>query len=152
MLLTILTLTMNFKLTCFAVLCVFFVLFFSSSLKLSPPGSSEGAGVLPDGPLNATVGETVIFITKLIPTEEPFLSVVWDLNDVPIITSEPTTNITNPDYEGRITLFTSTGSLEVQNLNLNDSGLFSVDILPVGEPKKIGSTRLNIYGEYPNES
>uniref|UniRef100_A0A8C9ZYD6 Ig-like domain-containing protein n=1 Tax=Sander lucioperca TaxID=283035 RepID=A0A8C9ZYD6_SANLU len=114
--------------------------------KLSPPGLTKGAGVLPDGPLNAAVGATVMFTTTLTPSDKPFLSVVWTFGTKNIITSS-IVNKTGPEYEGRITLFMSTGSLELRNLALNDSGEYSVSIVPDGEPVKGGSTTLKVLGE-----
>ncbi|XP_035862627.1 carcinoembryonic antigen-related cell adhesion molecule 5-like [Sander lucioperca] len=106
-------------------------------------GLTKGAGVLPDGPLNAAVGATVMFTTTLTPSDKPFLSVVWTFGTKNIITSSGV-NKTGPEYEGRITLFMSTGSLELRNLALNDSGEYSVSIVPFGEPVKGGSTTLNV--------
>ncbi|XP_044063237.1 carcinoembryonic antigen-related cell adhesion molecule 5-like [Siniperca chuatsi] len=107
-------------------------------------GLTKGAGVLPDGPLNAAVGQTVTFITTLTPPEKPFLVVGWKFGDRDIITFNYV-NITAPEYEGRITLFMSTASLELRNLTLNDSGEYRVNIFPQGEPFKDGSTRLEVY-------
>ncbi|CAI5663692.1 unnamed protein product [Oreochromis niloticus] len=114
-------------------------------------GLSEGSGVLPDGPLNAAVGETVMFTTTLTPTETPFLSVVWVFGSKNIITSS-TANITGAGYEGRITLFPSTGSLELRSLTVNDIGEYTVRISPAGEPAKTGRTRLEIYERVSNIS
>lgn len=102
--------------------------------------------MLPDGRLNAAVGETVMFTTTLTPTETPFLSLTWTCGTKNIITSN-TVNITGSEYEGRITLFPSTGSLELRSLTLSDAGDYSVVIVPAGEAAKIGRTTLAVYGE-----
>nr|XP_033488145.1 carcinoembryonic antigen-related cell adhesion molecule 5-like isoform X2 [Epinephelus lanceolatus] len=105
-------------------------------------GLTQGAGVLPDV-LNAAVGETVMFTTTLTPPEKPFLTLGWTFNGKNIITFSGT-NSTAPEYEGRITLFMSTGSLELRNVSLHDSGVYRVNIFPYGEPQKTGETRLNV--------
>ena len=102
--------------------------------------------MLPDGPLNAAVGETVMFTTTLTPSENPVFSVSWKFDGRNIITFSGT-NVTGPGYEGRITLFMSTGSLELRNVALSDSGEYSVNILPQGGSIQNGSTRLEVYGE-----
>ncbi|XP_028435667.1 carcinoembryonic antigen-related cell adhesion molecule 5 isoform X2 [Perca flavescens] len=84
-----------------------------------------------------------MFTTTLIPSDKPFLSVVWTFGSENIITFSGK-NITGPEYEGRITLFMSTGSLELRNLDLNDSGQYSLSIIQAGGPGKTGSTTLNV--------
>ncbi|XP_042345962.1 carcinoembryonic antigen-related cell adhesion molecule 5-like isoform X3 [Plectropomus leopardus] len=106
-------------------------------------GLTKGVGVLQDSQF-AAVGETVMFTTTLTPPEQPFLTVGWQFDGRNII-SFSGKNATGPEYEGRITLFMSTGSLELRNVALNDSGEYSVSIFPFGEPQKTGSTILDVY-------
>lgn len=106
--------------------------------------------MLPDGPLPAAVGETVMLTTTLTPPENPFQAVVWsfiqNIVEKPIISSS-SSNITAPEYENRITLFRSTGSLELRHVSLNDSGVYRVTVTPVGDVQMIGQTILEILGE-----
>ncbi|KAK9514046.1 hypothetical protein VZT92_027536 [Zoarces viviparus] len=106
-------------------------------------GLTKGAGVLPDGPLNAAVGETVMFTTTRTPSETSF-QLFWKFGDKNVITFN-TNNFTGAEYEGRITLFISTGSLELRNLTPNDSGEYSVSIIPAGELAEEGKTRLDVH-------
>lgn len=87
-----------------------------------------------------------MFNTALTPPEVPITAVSWLFGEKEIITFN-VRNKTAPEYEGRITLFMSTGSLELRNLALNDSGEYRVNILRSGEPFKEGTTRLDVYGE-----
>uniref|UniRef100_A0AAQ4QUQ6 Ig-like domain-containing protein n=1 Tax=Gasterosteus aculeatus aculeatus TaxID=481459 RepID=A0AAQ4QUQ6_GASAC len=130
---------------------------------MSPPGLTKGAGVLP-GPLNAAVGETVMFSTTLTPPEIPFLTVRWRFGEKVILDYDTTSaNIPHPEYEGRITLFISTGSLELRNVTSNDSGQYSViivtglcggkhqnillsSIVPVSDVTATAKTNLSIEG------
>lgn len=113
---------------------------------MSPPGLTKGAGVLP-GPLNAAVGETVMFSTTLTPPEIPFLTVRWRFGEKVILDYNTTSaNIPHPEYEGRITLFISTGSLELRNVTSNDSGQYSVFLTGAAQIED-GSTELGVHGE-----
>ncbi|XP_068568958.1 carcinoembryonic antigen-related cell adhesion molecule 8-like [Cebidichthys violaceus] len=107
-------------------------------------GLTKGAGVLPDSHLNKAVGETVMFSTTLTPSETPFQSVTWKFGGKDIIYFN-VNNFTEPEYEGRITFFISTGSLELRNLTRDDSGEYSVSIAKAGEKPKEGNTRLDVH-------
>uniref|UniRef100_A0A8C6KKQ2 Ig-like domain-containing protein n=1 Tax=Nothobranchius furzeri TaxID=105023 RepID=A0A8C6KKQ2_NOTFU len=113
---------------------------------------SDGAGVLPEDLVNGCSGGAVTFKTNN-QTQGPFLSVGWSLGaDTPIVMHLPSMNITAPGYEGRTTLFLSTGSLELRNLKLSDSGEYRVSILPADGDERRGSTALNVYGEQGHTS
>lgn len=102
--------------------------------------------MLPDR-LNAAVRETAMFNTTLSPTEKPFQSVNWVFNSITtIIIVMNSENIIGPEYEGRITFFPSTASLELRSLTLDDTGDYTVTIIQDGIILN-GRTTLEIYGE-----
>ena len=104
-----------------------------------------GEGILPTGPLSGAVGGTVKFTTSLGPSQISFLSVSWSFKGTNIITST-SVSVTNPAYSGRITLDRATGSLELRNLVLADSGEYAITIIPDGELQKHGTITLDAYG------
>ncbi|XP_030251043.1 carcinoembryonic antigen-related cell adhesion molecule 1-like [Sparus aurata] len=105
-------------------------------------GLTKGAGVLPDGPLNETLGGTMVFNATVIPPEQTFSFVQWQFGDKIIINTA--TGVT-ADYAGRVTLFTSTGSLELRNLVLNDSGEYNVVTVSQDGSRNSGTTQLEVY-------
>nr|XP_020496243.1 carcinoembryonic antigen-related cell adhesion molecule 5-like isoform X4 [Labrus bergylta] len=110
-------------------------------VSVSFTGLTSGVGLLPDGPLNGAVGGTVMF-TTVNPPESPFVTTNWRFGDKTIIISN-IQNTTYPGYEGRITFFPSTGSLELRSLSLSDSGEYTVRITTVSEFE--GRTTLRVY-------
>uniref|UniRef100_A0A7N6C540 Ig-like domain-containing protein n=1 Tax=Anabas testudineus TaxID=64144 RepID=A0A7N6C540_ANATE len=99
--------------------------------------------------LTTAVGEKVTFTTAMTPPVTPFLVVTWSFVDskddnINIITSS-TEDITGPAYTDRITLFRSTGSLELRNLTLHDGGEYNVLIIPDGQVQQKGSCRLEMH-------
>uniref|UniRef100_A0A669C548 Ig-like domain-containing protein n=1 Tax=Oreochromis niloticus TaxID=8128 RepID=A0A669C548_ORENI len=97
-------------------------------------------------------GKTVMFTTTLTPTEKPFTSVNWNVNfSTPIIFVTNSENTIGPEYEGRITFFPSTASLELRSLTLNDTGEYFVNIVQDGTFLN-GRTTLVIYGEQMSKS
>lgn len=103
--------------------------------------------ILPPGPLSGAVAGRVRFTTTLIPTQNPFLSVSWSFKGVNIITST-SINVTNAGHRDRISLDRATGALELRNLVLQDSGQYSVTIIPEAGPQRLGKTTLNVYGGF----
>ncbi|KAJ4931234.1 hypothetical protein JOQ06_025532 [Pogonophryne albipinna] len=116
-------------------------------VSLAFTGLTEGAGVLPDG-LNAAVGRKVMFTTTLTPGT-PFKIVLWKFGSTDLFTFSES-NLTEPEYEGRITFFMSTGSLELRNLALTDSGGYSVNMFLAGGVSHSGNTKLDVYEPVSN--
>ncbi|XP_033837354.1 carcinoembryonic antigen-related cell adhesion molecule 5-like isoform X2 [Periophthalmus magnuspinnatus] len=112
-------------------------------------GLVSGAGVLPDS-VDAALGGTVMFTTSLAPTQTPFIAIGWSTGIKNIISSHAGGNFTGPEYEGKITLFISTGSLELRNVALSDTGQYSVTMIPAGAAAIEGSIILNIYEPVSN--
>uniref|UniRef100_A0A087X4U8 Ig-like domain-containing protein n=1 Tax=Poecilia formosa TaxID=48698 RepID=A0A087X4U8_POEFO len=94
-----------------------------------------------------------MFTTNLNPTETPFQFISWDFDSSsglkPIVLSIASGTTPEPEYEGRITLFLSTGSLELRNLTLNDSGNYIFSFRASGENLRTGHTTLHIYATEP---
>ncbi|XP_030250582.1 carcinoembryonic antigen-related cell adhesion molecule 5-like isoform X2 [Sparus aurata] len=105
-------------------------------------GLTKGAGVLPDGPLNAAVGGKVMFNATVIPPARTFSFVQWQFKDIVIINTA--TGVT-AGYAGRVTLFDTTGSLELRNLVLSDSGEYNVVTISQNGSEKSGNTTLEVY-------
>ncbi|XP_056142092.1 carcinoembryonic antigen-related cell adhesion molecule 6-like [Lampris incognitus] len=126
---------------------------FRLSVVLVLTGLSHGAGVLPLDLLNGPVGGSVMFATS--EAENQFYAMAWrvlkDGHSVEAnIVTLTSTNHTEAEYEGRITLYKSTGSLELRDLSLNDSGHYSVALFPVGGAQLTGGCRLVMYEPVSN--
>uniref|UniRef100_A0A673CKZ2 Ig-like domain-containing protein n=1 Tax=Sphaeramia orbicularis TaxID=375764 RepID=A0A673CKZ2_9TELE len=94
-------------------------------------------------PLNAAVGGNVIFTTTLDPTPTPLQSIVWQFKGGIIITYTSAGTTPGPGYEDRVTLFSSTGSLELRNVSTDDSGSYTVAIIPHTGAVLVGETTLS---------
>ncbi|XP_075907086.1 cell adhesion molecule CEACAM1-like [Nelusetta ayraudi] len=116
----------------------------AACLLLLLSGACEGEGILPAGPLSGAVAGTVRFTTDLTPSEVPFLSIIWHFKDANLITIN-SADLVGDGYGGRISLDRATGSLELRELALADSGTYDVTILPDGALQKQGSVTLVVY-------
>ncbi|XP_056902037.1 carcinoembryonic antigen-related cell adhesion molecule 6-like isoform X2 [Takifugu flavidus] len=107
-------------------------------------GLIKGEGVLPHDSLNASVGMSVTFSTTVTPQEAPFSIIDWKFNGTTIIFFNEVIN-TTPGYEGKVNISMDTASLELRNLTVNDSGQYSVIIVPRQQSAREGATTLNVY-------
>lgn len=89
-----------------------------------------------------------MFTTTLSPTDVSIETIDWRFNENTYITYfNETSNVTEPAYEGRVSLFPATGSLELRNVTFNDIGLYHVLIVPKNGRILTGSITLEVYGE-----
>uniref|UniRef100_A0A8C7CL28 Ig-like domain-containing protein n=2 Tax=Oncorhynchus kisutch TaxID=8019 RepID=A0A8C7CL28_ONCKI len=107
-------------------------------------GLCAGQGLFPQGSVNGAEGGTAMFITNLIPPAQPFIIISWTVGGANIITSTSDDSI-GPGYGDRITLNKTTGSLELRNLTLADSGGYRVAITTATAETINGSTELVVY-------
>ncbi|KAJ8287734.1 hypothetical protein COCON_G00003930 [Conger conger] len=98
-------------------------------------GCSSGQNLLPPGPLFGEVGGSVTFTTTVSPTGPELVTIAWSFNNgsvpVSVITFLPTVTRPGPGYVGRVSLNNVTGSLELRELTLRDSGDYSVTLIKV---------------------
>lgn len=93
-----------------------------------------------------SVGGTIVFNTTLSPV--PMETIDWKFNGTTDITLfDEMNNFTAPAYEGRVSLFLTTGSLELRNVTLSDTGFYHVFVKPSGGRIQDGSTTLQVFGE-----
>ncbi|XP_058503811.1 hemicentin-1-like [Solea solea] len=119
-------------------------------IQTSYIGMCMGEGVLPQGPLHGAVGGSVRFTTNLSPSEKPFSTVSWRFSNTSsavsfnIITSSMSNNYTEHGYNNRISLDRATGGLDLRDLRLEDSGEYTLTIIPEGQ-LILGRTTLKVY-------
>lgn len=101
--------------------------------------------MLPNDSLNASLGMTVTFTTTVTAQEAPFILIDWKFNDETIIYFNDIINI-QPGYKDKANISMYTGSLELRNLAVNDSGRYRVIITQRGQSSQEGTTTLNVYG------
>lgn len=102
--------------------------------------------MLPNDSLNASVGMSVTFSTTLTAQEAPFTVIDWKFKDTTIIYFNEAIVVT-PEYKDKANITMNTGSLELRDLTVNDSGQYRVIITPRKQSSREGATTLNVYGE-----
>uniref|UniRef100_A0A674BSC4 Carcinoembryonic antigen-related cell adhesion molecule 1-like n=1 Tax=Salmo trutta TaxID=8032 RepID=A0A674BSC4_SALTR len=108
-------------------------------------GFCYGAGVLPDRSLVGAIGGSVTFNRV---SSQPFTTLQWNFNGTTIILNYiSSSDSLNPavGYRDRINLDRSSGSLELMNLVLTDSGQYTVTILTPEAVSVDENTKLEVY-------
>ncbi|XP_030225378.1 carcinoembryonic antigen-related cell adhesion molecule 20-like [Gadus morhua] len=117
-----------------------------ATLSLVLSGMCVGGSILPAGPLSGAAGGAVLFSTTLEPSTRPFISLGWSFRGRNFITYAVTgRDVVDEAYAARVTLDRTTGSLQLRDLVLGDSGDYLVSITPDGEQQKTGTMQLNVY-------
>uniref|UniRef100_A0A672J3C3 Ig-like domain-containing protein n=1 Tax=Salarias fasciatus TaxID=181472 RepID=A0A672J3C3_SALFA len=106
---------------------------------------TKGAGILPDGPLDAAIGGSVLLETTKTPPETPFLVVTWSFGANNIGISTPSGENIGVNYTGRARITHSTGSLELSRLTAADSGDYGVSIIPSTGGQESGTITLRVH-------
>uniref|UniRef100_A0A8D0CHL8 Ig-like domain-containing protein n=1 Tax=Scleropages formosus TaxID=113540 RepID=A0A8D0CHL8_SCLFO len=83
-------------------------------------------------PPAGTVGGSVLFAVSINPPPGSLQFVAWNFGGTNIVTFLSGINTTNPTYTGRIVFNPSTGSLELKNLTVDDTGRYTLNIQPTG--------------------
>jgi len=97
---------------------------------------------------NGTQGKNVTFTTTIEAASFPFLSVVWSVTGFGhIISWTPRNTMLVPKYADRITFYEDTGSLEVSNLTMEDSGEYHLLILLTAGHPMSGEAVLEVHRE-----
>ncbi|XP_014056830.1 carcinoembryonic antigen-related cell adhesion molecule 5 isoform X2 [Salmo salar] len=112
---------------------------------LAVRGFCYGAGVLPDRSLVGVIGGSVTFNRA---SAQPFITLEWKVNGTTIILNyirSSDTLIPEDGYRDRINLDRSSGSLELMNLDLTDSGQYTVTILTPEAVSVEENTKLEVY-------
>lgn len=101
----------------------------------------------------AAVGATVTYTTTVPPSPVSFLAITWmGPTSNNIITSSSSMNITGPEYTDRITLYTSTGSLELRNVDLNDTGEYTLTMITHNVERHYGTCKLLVLSKLMHHS
>ncbi|KAJ8354758.1 hypothetical protein SKAU_G00223250 [Synaphobranchus kaupii] len=111
---------------------------------------SSGQNVRPPGSINGEVGGTVAFTTTISPTGPELSTIVWKCKRVSeeyvtVIGSGSGVSVPGPGYQGSVSLNRVTGSLELRELTLRDTGVYSVTLTSSTGTTYIEETTLNVY-------
>uniref|UniRef100_A0A8C9VDG1 Ig-like domain-containing protein n=1 Tax=Scleropages formosus TaxID=113540 RepID=A0A8C9VDG1_SCLFO len=96
-------------------------------------------------PPAGTVGGSVLFAVSINPPPGSLQFVAWNFGGTNIVTFLSGINTTNPTYTGRIVFNPSTGSLELKNLTVDDTGRYTLNIQPTGATTAHKSADLAVY-------
>ncbi|KAG9337732.1 hypothetical protein JZ751_028229, partial [Albula glossodonta] len=98
--------------------------------------------------MNGAAGESVMINTD-IGSAGPFLTITWNFDGgsgpVPVVSVANGVPTEGPGYTNRVSVNTTTGSLELKQLTLGDSGAYTVSMVPNTGDALNGETTLNVY-------
>ncbi|KAK2844798.1 hypothetical protein Q5P01_011457 [Channa striata] len=116
----------------------------SAILVLLCLGVCSGAGVINVDLLRGAEGQTVTFTTSVTPASQPFVALTWSFNGTINVITSTNVDVIGPEYENRINLDKSTGSLVLKNLTQRDNGEYELIIIPHGAEQIQGTTKLEV--------
>ncbi|MFT7819399.1 carcinoembryonic antigen-related cell adhesion molecule 5-like [Arapaima gigas] len=124
---------------------------YSVLLLLTGCGGSElSVDVRPPA---GTVGSSALFTVSLNPPAESLYYIQWTVNNINIINYLNGQNITNSLYTERIAFHSSSGSIELKNLTVTDTGIYGVNVqVTGGSPVLTNTVSFTVYKPVANVS
>ncbi|XP_056097841.1 carcinoembryonic antigen-related cell adhesion molecule 20-like isoform X2 [Rhinichthys klamathensis goyatoka] len=119
---------------------------------LSGFGQYFGQDLQFPGPANGAVGESVKLAPDNPPPSTSILITQWYFTSTLIITVVSGVTTVTPAYEGRARVDINTLALELQNLTLDDSGIYRLTVTPTAGPPFTGETSLQVFEKISNVS
>ncbi|TSR75293.1 Farnesyl pyrophosphate synthase [Bagarius yarrelli] len=116
------------------------VILFMNLLK----GFNQEHIILPPGPIDKEVGASVNFIS--IPSSLSISAIKWHFNSTDfIIYNSPGPETVSPQYQGRVVLNSTSGSLELNSLTTADSGRYTLTITFTNGTRIANYTSLQVF-------
>lgn len=114
-------------------------------------GCCVGSGVLPKGPVDVILGNTLTL--NILHTKTPGDILIWafsdgkDLNNVNVVTLRPNGAKVSAAYEGRASVNSTNGYLTINSVKVEDSGDYSLTILTEEANTLTGEIEVRVLGE-----
>ncbi|XP_042611492.1 carcinoembryonic antigen-related cell adhesion molecule 20-like isoform X2 [Cyprinus carpio] len=122
---------------------------FCTLCMLSLFGQYLGEDLQFSGPANGAVGEGVVFAPDN-PPSTSINTVQWHFGSTAILSALPDSTIIVSAYRDRASFDRNTFALELRNLTLEDSGKYTITVMPSAGDQLTGETTLQVFENITN--